>query len=310
MGEREITPSADVYALGCVLYEMLLGEPPFTGPTAQAIVARVLTEEPAPFMAQRKTIPPDVEAAVQTALQKLPADRFATAAEFAAALANRGSADARTTDAPGARAGGGGARDRGSGTGARGRRWRWPPQPWSREGRPVSRGGAGGMRWLASPLRSRPSSRRRSSTPGSRPTGRRSSTAPRSKAIRRTCTSSGPTIRSPARSGRPTPTSSPSRRKATSRSSSGHGSSATACSRGRSPDAVGGRRAREIMAGVREADGPRRLGAGHHPRGRREGPPRVPAGPRPLRVIGLPLGPTGVATRGRRRPVRASVSLG
>ena len=86
MGEREITARADVYALGCVLYEMLLGEPPFTGPTAQAIIARVLTEDPRGLTAQRKTIPPGVEAAVQTALQKLPADRFATAAEFVDAL--------------------------------------------------------------------------------------------------------------------------------------------------------------------------------------------------------------------------------
>ena len=49
MGEREITARSDVYALGCVLYEMLTGEPPFTGPTAQAIVARVVTEEPRPL---------------------------------------------------------------------------------------------------------------------------------------------------------------------------------------------------------------------------------------------------------------------
>ncbi|MDE3151188.1 MAG: serine/threonine-protein kinase [Gemmatimonadota bacterium] len=86
MGEREITARSDVYALGCVLYEMLLGEPPFTGPTAQAIIARVVTEDPRGLMAQRKTIPPGVEAAVHTALQKLPADRFATAASFADAL--------------------------------------------------------------------------------------------------------------------------------------------------------------------------------------------------------------------------------
>jgi len=86
MGDREITPKADIYALGCVLYEMLTGEPPFTGPTAQAIVARVVTEEPRGLTAQRKTIPPNVEAAVTTALQKLPADRFGSAAELVEAL--------------------------------------------------------------------------------------------------------------------------------------------------------------------------------------------------------------------------------
>jgi len=88
MGEREITAKADIYALGCVLYEMLTAEPPFTGATPQAIVARVMTEEPRPLTMQRRTIPPHVEAAVMTALSKLPADRFATAREFAAALGN------------------------------------------------------------------------------------------------------------------------------------------------------------------------------------------------------------------------------
>ena len=88
MGEREITPKADIYALGCVLYEMLTAEPPFVGATAQAIIARVMTEEPRSLTLQRKTIPPHVEAAVRTALEKLPADRFASAAEFGAALGN------------------------------------------------------------------------------------------------------------------------------------------------------------------------------------------------------------------------------
>jgi serine/threonine-protein kinase len=86
MGEREITPRSDVYALGAVLYEMLTGDPPFTGSTAQAIVARVVTESPRPLLPQRHTIPRQVESAVLTALEKLPADRFASAAEFAAAL--------------------------------------------------------------------------------------------------------------------------------------------------------------------------------------------------------------------------------
>jgi len=86
MGERAITPKADIYALGAVLYEMLSGEPPFVGPTAQAIIARVMTEEPRALTLHRHTIPPHVEAATRKALEKLPADRFATAAEFAAAL--------------------------------------------------------------------------------------------------------------------------------------------------------------------------------------------------------------------------------
>jgi serine/threonine-protein kinase len=86
MGERDITARSDVYALGCVLYEMLVGEPPFTGPTAQAIVARVMTEEPRRLTLQRKSIPPHVEAAVNAALEKLPADRFPSAAAFAVAL--------------------------------------------------------------------------------------------------------------------------------------------------------------------------------------------------------------------------------
>jgi eukaryotic-like serine/threonine-protein kinase len=90
MGEREITARSDVYALGCVLYEMLTAEPPFTGATAQAVVARVVTEAPRPLHAQRHTIPSHVEAAVLTALEKLPADRFASAADFAAALRNKG----------------------------------------------------------------------------------------------------------------------------------------------------------------------------------------------------------------------------
>jgi eukaryotic-like serine/threonine-protein kinase len=86
MGEREITAKSDVYALGCVVYEMLSGEPPFTGPTAQAIVARVMTEQPRSLTLQRHSVPPHVEAAVNRALEKLPADRFASAAQFAEAL--------------------------------------------------------------------------------------------------------------------------------------------------------------------------------------------------------------------------------
>ena len=88
MGQRDITAKSDVYALGSVAYEMLVGEPPFTGPTAQSIVARIMTEDARAMRVQRATIPVNVEAAIKTALSKLPADRFATAALFAEAIQN------------------------------------------------------------------------------------------------------------------------------------------------------------------------------------------------------------------------------
>ena len=89
-GERHIDARSDIYALGAISYEMLVGEPPFTGPTMQAIVARLLADEPRPMAAQRKSIPAHVEAAVHKALEKLPADRFASAREFSAALSGEG----------------------------------------------------------------------------------------------------------------------------------------------------------------------------------------------------------------------------
>jgi hypothetical protein len=92
MGEREIDARTDIYALGCVLYEMLTGQPPFTGPTAQAIVAKVITEQPVPPSKLRGTVPENLDDAVLTALEKLPADRFPTAAAFASALTDAPSA--------------------------------------------------------------------------------------------------------------------------------------------------------------------------------------------------------------------------
>ncbi len=86
-GERTLDARTDVYSLGIVLYEMLAGEPPYTGPTAQAILARRFSEAPRPLRTLRETVPDAIDQAVQKALAKAPADRFSTAAQFAHALA-------------------------------------------------------------------------------------------------------------------------------------------------------------------------------------------------------------------------------
>jgi eukaryotic-like serine/threonine-protein kinase len=85
-GDRAIDGRTDVYSLGAMMYEMLTGEPPHTGSTAQAIIARVLTEKPRAVRAVRPAVPANVEAAVDRALEKLPADRWATAGEFCDAI--------------------------------------------------------------------------------------------------------------------------------------------------------------------------------------------------------------------------------
>ena len=90
MGERSVDARSDVYALGAVTYEMLAGEPPFTGANLQAIVAKVLTERPVALRTVRDTVPASVESAVMAALAKLPADRPQRAAEFADRLGREG----------------------------------------------------------------------------------------------------------------------------------------------------------------------------------------------------------------------------
>ncbi len=83
---EEVDERSDLYALGCVLYEMLAGEPPYTGPTAQAVLAKKLSEDTPRISVVRETVPDAVAEAVGKALARAPADRFTTAAQFAEAL--------------------------------------------------------------------------------------------------------------------------------------------------------------------------------------------------------------------------------
>ena len=89
-GDQHVGAATDIYALGCVLYEMLVGEPPYTGSTPQAILGKIITGEPDPVREHRRSVPTNVEAAIHNALEKLPADRFTTAAALAQALADPG----------------------------------------------------------------------------------------------------------------------------------------------------------------------------------------------------------------------------
>ena len=84
--ERQLDARSDVYSSRRVLYEMLAGEPPFTGVTAHAVIAKLMVQAAIPLRIVRKTIPAGLEAAVAQALAKTPADRFPSAAAFAKAL--------------------------------------------------------------------------------------------------------------------------------------------------------------------------------------------------------------------------------
>ncbi|MGH7581587.1 MAG: protein kinase domain-containing protein, partial [Gemmatimonadales bacterium] len=86
-GDRNVDARSDIYSLGAVTYEMLAGEPPVTGASPQAMIAKLMTERPASLRLLRNSVSPAVDAAVMRALAKAPMDRFATAREFADALA-------------------------------------------------------------------------------------------------------------------------------------------------------------------------------------------------------------------------------
>ena len=85
-GDISVGATTDIYALGCVLYETLVGEPPYTGSTAQAILGKIVTGDADPVTTHRKSVPVNVDAAIRKALEKVPADRFASAQGFAKAL--------------------------------------------------------------------------------------------------------------------------------------------------------------------------------------------------------------------------------
>ncbi len=107
--EKTITARSDVYSLASVLYEMLTGDPPHTGATAQQIIVKIIADEARPVGEVRKSVPPNVAAALSKALEKLPADRFESAKAFSEALGNTGFT---TATVGGAGASGGPARAR------------------------------------------------------------------------------------------------------------------------------------------------------------------------------------------------------
>ena len=89
-GDQAVGSSTDTYALGSVLYEMLVGDPPYAGSTAQAVLGKIIAGKPVSAIEERPSIPANVDSAMRKALEKLPADRFASAQDFVRALGDPG----------------------------------------------------------------------------------------------------------------------------------------------------------------------------------------------------------------------------
>ncbi len=89
-GDRALDARSDIYSLGAVMYEMLTGEPPHSGATVQAVIAKLMTERPTAIRTVRETVSPELEATVSRALAKVPADRWTSAADFSRALESAG----------------------------------------------------------------------------------------------------------------------------------------------------------------------------------------------------------------------------
>ena len=89
-GEEFVGASTDTYALGSVLYEMVVGEPPYPGTTVQAVLGKIIAGKPVSAAEHRPSIPPNVDAAIRCALEKLPADRFTSTKGFGGTLADPG----------------------------------------------------------------------------------------------------------------------------------------------------------------------------------------------------------------------------
>ena len=102
-GDLRVGAATDLYALGCVLYEMLVGEPPYTGSTPQAILGKIIAGKLASAKEHRSSVPPNVDGAIRKALEKVPADRFMGVADFARALGEAGFRHGEETAAVGAK---------------------------------------------------------------------------------------------------------------------------------------------------------------------------------------------------------------